>query len=56
MADSTLTTVAQVVEAKVVAAVAASESPVLAFIKAHYAKVAYAVLGAAAYFIAKKML
>jgi hypothetical protein len=56
MADSTLTTAVAAVEAKVVAAVAASESPVLAFIKAHYAKVAYAVLGAVAFYIVKKFI
>jgi hypothetical protein len=38
---------------KVEAAVAASESPVLTFIKAHYAKVVYAIVGAAAIWIWK---
>jgi hypothetical protein len=57
MADSIISsaTVAAV-ETKVEAAVAKSESPVLAFIKAHYAKVAYAVIGAVLYFVARKFI
>ena len=41
---------------EVKAAVAASENPVLAFIKAHYAKVAYGVIGAVVFFVVKKFL
>ncbi len=57
MADSIISsaTVAAV-ETKVEAAVAKSESPVLAFIKAHYAKVAYAVIGVVLYVLVRKVL
>jgi hypothetical protein len=41
--------------AKAQAVIAASESPVLTFIKAHYTKVVYGVIGAAVTFLYKAL-
>jgi hypothetical protein len=56
MADSTITSAVAAVEAKVIAPVVATESAVLTFIKAHYTKVVFGVLGAAIVYVWKVLL